>query len=227
MDKTILEKLYIKEKKSSVEIGKMFDVCNTTVCKRLKTYGIPIRSSLEHAANYLAKHIGKKFGRLVIIERAQIASRGTKDRMSKWKCKCDCGKILIIRLRDLKSGLTTSCGCERRKWYGGVSGEMLTQIKRNADIRKFDFNLTAKQIWNLFLKQDKKCAISGIELVLNREHGWNRKKNTASLDRIDSSKGYSLDNVQWVHKIVNRMKWDLNQKEFLNWIKIIAKHQRF
>jgi hypothetical protein len=39
---------------------------------------------------------------------------------------------------------------------------------------------------------------------------------TASLDRIDSSKGYTIDNVQWVHKTVNLMKRELNQQDFID-----------
>ena len=40
-------------------------------------------------------------------------------------------------------------------------------------------------------------------------------KKTASVDRIDSNKGYEKGNIQIVHKIVNRMKWSLNQKAFI------------
>jgi len=40
--------------------------------------------------------------------------------------------------------------------------------------------------------------------------------NTASLDRIDSSKGYIEGNVQWVHKMVNMSKQQYTQEEFIN-----------
>jgi len=45
---------------------------------------------------------------------------------------------------------------------------------------------------------------------------------TASLDRINSSKGYTLDNVQWVHKTVNIMKQGLSDEDFKYWIKMIG-----
>ena len=38
---------------------------------------------------------------------------------------------------------------------------------------------------------------------------------TASLDRIDSSKGYIKGNVQWVHKNINYMKQEMTNEEFL------------
>jgi len=45
--------------------------------------------------------------------------------------------------------------------------------------------------------------------------------NTASLDRIDSSKGYESGNIQWVHKQLNNMKQALPENEFFEWIKLV------
>jgi len=42
-----------------------------------------------------------------------------------------------------------------------------------------------------------------------------RGKTTASVDRIDSSKGYVTGNIQIVHKTVNYMKHTLTQADFL------------
>ena len=67
--------------------------------------------------------------------------------------------------------------------------------------------------------------MSGIEITI--EKSLNRKKGcsnlTASLDRIDSSLGYVKNNVQWVHKDINKMKQELNENYFKNLCKIIAK----
>jgi len=41
---------------------------------------------------------------------------------------------------------------------------------------------------------------------------------TASPDRIDSTKGYATDNFQWVHKRINRMKNILSTDELLFWV---------
>jgi hypothetical protein len=53
-----------------------------------------------------------------------------------------------------------------------------------------------------------------MEIQFGAQNGW--RKATASLDRIDSSKGYTIENVQWVHAIINNMKWDMPQSEFLS-----------
>jgi hypothetical protein len=45
---------------------------------------------------------------------------------------------------------------------------------------------------------------------------------TASLDRIDSSKGYEIDNIQWVHVMVNMCKNKYPQDKFVEMCKAIA-----
>ena len=39
--------------------------------------------------------------------------------------------------------------------------------------------------------------------------------DSISLDRIDSSKGYEENNVQWVHKDINLMKNKYDNKYFI------------
>ena len=45
---------------------------------------------------------------------------------------------------------------------------------------------------------------------------------TASLDRIDNSKGYLKGNVQWVHKDVNMAKGTMKNDSFIAMCKTIA-----
>lgn len=52
---------------------------------------------------------GKRFSRLIVIERAGTSACGHPQ----WKCKCDCGNITIVDGRSLKSGATKSCGCAK------------------------------------------------------------------------------------------------------------------
>lgn len=55
--------------------------------------------------------IGKKFGRLTVIELSPIQ----KNNNTYWRCQCDCGNIKDIKSTNLKSGITKSCGCYRRE----------------------------------------------------------------------------------------------------------------
>lgn len=48
---------------------------------------------------------GKRFGRLEVLSRHSVA------RESKWLCRCDCGKEIVIGQNGLVSGKNISCGC--------------------------------------------------------------------------------------------------------------------
>ena len=156
--------------------------------------------------------IGKKFNKLQVISRAE--NRNT--RQSWWTCKCDCGSIKDIRGIKLINGLTKSCGCIKKNNYaynfsgiGDLSGKYWSRIKKHALKRNLDFDLTLAEAWEVFNKQNGKCALSGLEIILERN--LEKKGQTASLDRIDSSKGYSKDNIQWVHVDVNKLKNNLSE----------------
>jgi len=105
--------------------------------------------------------------------------------------------------------------------FGGLSGSLFARMAGNAKSRKIPFNITKEQAWEQFQKQDGRCALSGIELVL----ALPLAKSTASLDRIDSNRGYTSDNIQWVHKTVNLMKNALTEKEFLDFVAKIHSHK--
>ena len=84
--------------------------------------------------------------------------------------------------------------------------------------RGYAWDLTIEYIWNMYEEQEGVCALSGIPI------GWAEKglTATASIDRIDSSEGYIIGNVQLVHKDVNFMKQQFDQEDFINICKQIA-----
>lgn len=98
------------------------------------------------------------------------------------------------------------------KGYGELSGRDWSRIKYSAARRNiyFDPDLTVEFAWNLYITQNKKCKLSNIPITINRSK---KISNTASLDRINSSLGYSKDNVQWLHRDVNYMKQSLSNKD--------------
>lgn len=178
--------------------------------------------------------LGQKFGLLTIIEEKPPTPRGH----SSWLCKCDCGNEVVRTSTSMKRSQFSSCGCWHREGadnplYGGVgeiSGNWFWNvIRRAASGRKSRYaierklEIDVKFIWNLFLKQERKCALSGIVLTFPKSgNKEDMKASTASLDRIDSSKGYLKDNVQWVHKDINRMKNVYSQEYFINMCKAVS-----
>lgn len=98
------------------------------------------------------------------------------------------------------------------------------KIKSNSIKRGLVFDLDIDYLWELYLKQNKKCKITGVDItIINKNINNNYILNTASLDRIDSSKGYEKDNVRWVHKIINSIKSDMSDDELIFLSHLISK----
>lgn len=99
---------------------------------------------------------------------------------------------------------------------------MWNKIKNQALKRGLVFNVSIEYCWDLFIKQNKQCALSGQEIEIN----YKSRHITASLDRIDNDKGYVTDNVQWVHRKVNFMKQNMKEEEFFHFCKLIVKYNK-
>jgi hypothetical protein len=77
------------------------------------------------------------------------------------------------------------------------------------------------------LKQNKKCAYTNIDLYFTKFNtNFNRYTN-ASIDRIDSSKPYTLENIQWVDKKINIMKSSYKSEEFIKLCCLVSKKFTF
>ena len=84
---------------------------------------------------------GEKFGRLTVINESD---KRDKSGNVYWNCKCDCGKMVSVQGRFLRSGHTKSCGCHKKeswndyisKTFKDMTGERygnLTVVERGED----------------------------------------------------------------------------------------------
>jgi hypothetical protein len=89
---------------------------------------------------------------------------------------------------------------------------------RNKNTTKRIGNITIEQVYDLWEKQNRKCDLSGLDIGFYDDDS----SHTCSIDRIDSLLEYTLDNIQLVHKNVNRMKNVYTQNYFINMCKLIA-----
>lgn len=62
---------------------------------------------------------GKRTGMLVAVR--SVGHRGNS-RAHFWECRCDCGKTAHVRANYLRSGKTTSCGCQKRLGHKPTHG---------------------------------------------------------------------------------------------------------
>lgn len=177
--------------------------------------------------------IGHRVGDLVVVDDTLVA-RG--DGKFQQLCRCGCGAeeyVITHRLNSTVSSRAVACtACARLRhrrgnshpnWTGGyiISGTYWEQIQRGARDRGLEFTLTIEYIEQLFQEQDGRCALTGVDISLPSGTG----EYTASLDRIDSSKGYVEGNVQWTHKDINRLKMDYPEEQFLEYCRLVTIHR--
>lgn len=176
---------------------------------------------------------GQKFGSLTVIEKLGMNKSGN----AVWLCSCECGGQREVVGAHLRNGTVVACmnrqvhQVKKKAWeyamwkgHGEISGAYWHSIVSRSERKGQEVTVTIAEVWDLFLAQDRKCALSGLPLVFSpKRYG---SDGTASLDRIDSSKGYVRGNLQWLHKDVNRIKSDLQQGDFVRLCKLVADNSK-
>lgn len=94
----------------------------------------------------------------------------------------------------------------RKNWrnnsLAGRTAVLYDTVIKAAKSRNLIVTITKQDIRKLLLKSNNKCAITGIEFIYDIPRGPFKP----SIDRIDSTKGYTLDNIQIVCWIYNSAK---------------------
>jgi len=85
-------------------------------------------------------------------------------------------------------------------------------------MRGLEWDLTFDEAVDIFERQGGRCALTGLPLVPNGDFG----AITASLDRVDNSRGYVRGNVQFVHKQVNMMRGELSMERFRELCRLVT-----
>ena len=147
-------------------------------------------------------YIGKRYNKLVILEYV-----GKRERCSGhfFKCKCDCGKEVVVRLMQMQCGKTKACGCMTGKYVRKRAG--LTNIH--------------KRLYTIWKSMRHRCCnpkcksyvrYGGRGIYICKEWkddfkafcDWsliNGYSDTLTLDREDNDMGYDPINCRWVtHK---------------------------
>jgi len=88
-------------------------------------------------------------------------------------------------------------------------------IISNAIRRGRYVDITIETIQTIYCNQGGVCALSGVPIVFaNNYLEYRQRKQTASVDRIDNSKDYTIDNIQIVHKNINLSRKDLTIERY-------------
>lgn len=148
---------------------------------------------------------------------------------TKWLCQCSCGSDpKWVDKYNIVTGRSTGCsncaglrnsGDRNGNWKGcgDMPGWQFYRAAYGARARGIPMLVEIEDLDKLWRNSGGVCALTGLAIELGK---------TASLDRIDSSKAYTVDNLQWVHKEVNKMKNDLPQARFVELCGLVTKHRK-
>jgi len=99
----------------------------------------------------------------------------------------------------------------------------LSHAKGRSLCRGMPFDIDINFIRELWDEQDGKCFYSGVPMLLS-EHGNGRNLLNISIDRMDSKRGYTKDNVVLTTVFCNVAKTDSSIKEFIDMCETVARH---
>lgn len=143
---------------------------------------------------------------LVILDVTKFHKDKTSTRGIQSYC-IECSKIKTINYY--------SKDCENKFWT-----KLYKDLKRNAKTRNIEIHedITKKYLVELFKTQNGNCNLTNISMTTEfiPYKGRNKRIYNSSVDRIDSKKGYTIENIQLVCSIVNTMKWDLDNNDFID-----------
>lgn len=149
--------------------------------------------------------VGVRFGRLVVISRAENIKRNTR-----WNCRCDCGNEIVAYGCHLKSGRTKSCGClnselasDRFKTHGKTNTRLFC-IWQNMHKRcEYQGHKQYKNYGGKGIKvcEEWKDFVSFFEWSMA-----NGYRDDLTIDRINPSGNYEPSNCQWLTRSENIKK---------------------
>jgi len=180
---------------------------------------------------------GQKFGRLTFVRRADKRVNGK----ILWEALCDCGNTTYVRPGYVSRGRTSSCGCYRKEYEQQLAARTNPPIISSAravwrgaykdDGLSFDsFYLLSQQscyycsrlphrTYNVGKKGKPYRGCSDLQVQCG-----NFTYN--GLDRIDSLKGHTLDNVVPCCTDCNQAKMGKTMQEFIAHIERMYIHTR-
>ena len=177
-----------------------------------------------------ASWFSSKYAALLMVKRKSCRSckkdyRSTKDKSiniyknaeGKWCSICSgCEKEQAYTRKDhAKQSSVSDWHCKKCTQSAGLFAVNKPIGRLQSQYRKFQNSANSRSLeWDLSFEDFSllfkgKCALTGWDITMNNP------KITASLDRIDSTKGYKKDNVQWVHVMVNMCKNKYDEKKFV------------
>jgi len=182
---------------------------------------------------------GKKFGRLIVISKAESRQHG-KFTKAMWNCICDCGLHRVVHACNLMDEGTKSCGTCCRPGTNAKPDTAFEDLwhlyQASARNRGHSWELTKEQFRELTQSpchytgrppsQVTKSAATARRIKAGKDPLPGGFYTYNGIDRVDNSKGYTLENCVPCWGKVNTMKMEMQREEFIALCKEIAiRHQ--
>jgi hypothetical protein len=221
LTREFLEKEYLINKKTVDQIAKQVG------CKHLQTIYYYLKKFNIQEDRKTLDVSGMRSGSLTAIRK-----NGYRNKQVLWLCQCDCGNTCDATACAINKRTIKSCGCRsfmlgnkhhNYTGYEEITGRVWNTIKQRAKTDNKEFSITIEYAWELFKDSNRKCCISELDIYFPKLYN---DKYTASLDRIDSSKGYVEGNVWWVHHDINIIKWDWSLDDFYKMCKCVSEFKQ-
>lgn len=195
--------------------------------------------SADHKPGHNRRDLsGIQFHKLLVIRAVgHVRYNGKKTRLV-YEVLCDCGNLALMRGNDLVTKKILSCGCYKREQTIVFNKRTKTKAahctftsvwqsyKKGAKDRNYEFKLTHEEFYDL--TQDD-CFYCGLEPLQERQPRDKSKLNSYfynGVDRVDNSRGYTIDNVVSCCKICNRLKHTLTVEEWMQHMERILLHMK-
>lgn len=153
---------------------------------------------MSSIAKYAKPKIGQKYGRLTVVDDGSPAAYGGRD----YTCLCECGKTVLVRMGNLRTGKTKSCGClhvdtsRALKLQHGASGTGTYNTWKSMIARCLHEAHDAYPLYG-------GAGITVCDKWLEYEgflEDMGQRPSGLTLDRIDGSLGYFPGNCRWATK---------------------------
>ena len=172
---------------------------------------------------------GQVFGKLTVVGFHSIYTRGKKSSTTRWLCRCECGFETVVHGVDLKQGKQVSCGtgsCKNRLPNGEASfREIMRVYMRNAKARGINWVLTPDQFRTLIAGNCHYTVKAPTAIWRCKPHGYSDTLVWNGVDRLDSTKGYTIENCVPCCAEVNRAKMEMSHDDFVAMVSSIYQHR--
>lgn len=152
---------------------------------------------------------GDVYNSLTIIKEVESIEYPNGHEARRVEVICTCGNIKIVRLSDLRSGRTTSCGCYQKKLISNIAKEVnTTHGNRKSKKSTPEYRSWCAMKDRCYREKNKRYPDYGGRGITVCDHWLHSFENfledmgtkpdiSYTLDRKNNELGYSKDNCQW------------------------------